>query len=76
MVGIKTMDGCYRFITSDAVETFDKKLNPKFRDYKNLRDFYDNSKKTFVYNVIDLNNDTYDKHLKLETNLAQLGYSK
>jgi hypothetical protein len=76
MVGIKTQDGCYRFITSDAVETFDKKLNPDFKKYKNLRHFYDTCKKSFKYDIIDLNNDIYDKHLKLETNIAQLGYSK
>jgi hypothetical protein len=70
MVGIKTQDGFYKYIPSDAVETFDKKLNPDFKKYRDLKHFYETSKKIFKYDIFDLNNDTYDKHLKLETNIA------
>ena len=64
------MDGDLLVTPFEAVEDFDSKNNPDVKNYQNIVKYLENTKKTYIYQMLDLNNDIYDKHMKLETNLA------
>jgi hypothetical protein len=64
------MDGTLFHLPFEAVEDLDSKNNPDVKNYQNIVKYLENTKKTYVYQMLDLNNDIDDKHMKLETNLA------
>jgi hypothetical protein len=60
----------------DSIETLDKKSNPKLKEYKSVIDYLEQQPKIYQYEIIDLNDDENDKNVQLETNIAQIGWSK